>query len=160
MAIYVLKATVNREEQVMDFISSNAKKRKLKIYSLMHPHDMRGYLFIEAIDMNEVREAYQGVPYANGILPKPLEIEEVESMLDQSSAQQVNMQKGDIVEVISGPFKREKARVSRVDLQKEEVVVEILESAVPIPITVRLDSVKVIRREEEEESERENTTDY
>ena len=36
---------------------------------------------------------------------------------------------------------------SRVDKQKDEVVVELLEAAVPIPITVKLDSVKVIRRE-------------
>jgi transcription termination/antitermination protein NusG len=150
MGIFVIKATVNREEQVMDFISSNSKKKGMKVYSLMHPHDMRGYVFIEAEDLAEVREAYQGVPYANGVLPKPLDISEVEGMLDQTNTQQVNIQKNDIVEIISGPFKREKARVTRVDTGKEEVIVEILESAVPIPITVKLDSVKVIRREEEE----------
>ena len=37
--------------------------------------------------------------------------------------------------------------------QKEEVVVELLEAAVPIPITVRMDAVKVIRRESGEEEE-------
>jgi len=35
-----------------------------------------------------------------------------------------------------------------VDQTKEEVVVELLEAAIPIPITVKLDSVKVIRRDE------------
>nr|AQS31950.1 hypothetical protein [uncultured archaeon] len=38
-------------------------------------------------------------------------------------------------------------------MAKEEVVVELLEAAVPIPITVSLDSVKVIRREGETEEE-------
>ena len=70
-------------------------------------------------------------------------------MLEQVKVQ-VNIQKNDIVEIISGPFKREKAKVSRIDQAKEEVVVELLEAAVTIPITVKLDSVKVIRRDKEE----------
>ena len=57
----------------------------------------------------------------------------------------------DIAEVISGPFKREKVKVQRVDKQKEEVVVELLEAAVPIPITVRMDAIKVIRRDTDDE---------
>jgi len=39
--------------------------------------------------------------------------------------------------------------VTRVDKAKEEVVVELLGAAVPIPITVKMDAVKVIRRETE-----------
>ena len=35
--IYVLRTTANREEQVLDFVSSNAKKRNLSVYSLTHP---------------------------------------------------------------------------------------------------------------------------
>ena len=38
-----------------------------------------------------------------------------------------------------------------IDKQKEDVVVELLEAAVPIPITVKMDAVKVIRRETDEE---------
>ena len=39
--------------------------------------------------------------------------------------------------------------MTRIDLVKEEVVVELLEAAVPIPITVKMDAVKAIRRDEE-----------
>ena len=66
----------------------------------------------------------------------------------------VNIQKNDVVEIISGPFKGENAKVQRIDQIKEEVIVELLEAAVPIPITVKLDSVKVIRREKEEKEEK------
>ena len=59
-----------------------------------------------------------------------------------------------IVEIISEPFKKEKAKVVRVDRSKEEVVVELLEATVPIPITVKLDNVRVIRREKEEEEKK------
>jgi len=73
-------------------------------------------------------------------------------MLEQAKVN-VDIRKNDIVEIISGPFKREKAKIVRIDETKEEVVVELLEAAVPIPITVKLDSVKVIRRESDEEEE-------
>jgi len=57
---------------------------------------------------------------------------------------------------VVGPFKREKARVSRVDKTKDEVVVELLEAAVPIPMTLKLDAVKVIRRDTDDEDETED----
>ena len=148
--IFALRTTANREDQVMDFVFSHAQKKNLKILSLIRPHDLRGYIFIEAESKNDAEKAFKGVPYARGLLPKPLEYKEIEHMLEQVKIA-VNIQKNDIVEIIAGPFKREKAKITRIDAAKEEVVVELLEAAVPIPITVSLDSVKVIRREEEEE---------
>lgn len=148
--IFALRTTANREDQVLDFVSSNAKKKNLNVYSLTRPHGMRGYIFIEAETKEDAEEAYHGVPYARGLLQSPVNYQEIEHMLEQVKAQ-VNIKKNDIVEIISGPFKREKAKVTKIDKQKEEVVIELLEAAVPIPITVKLDSVKVIRREEIEE---------
>ncbi len=150
MAIFALKTTANREDQVLEFVTSNAQKKGLAVFSLIRPHGMRGYIFLEAADRQAAEEAYHGVPYARGLLPATIEYKEIEHMLEQVKVQ-VNIQKNDIVEIISGPFKREKAKVTRIDQQKEEVVVELLEAAVPIPITVKLDSVKVIRRDTEDE---------
>ena len=130
----------------------NAQKKGIEVYSIIHPHGMRSYIFVEARSKEDVEAAYKGVPYAKGILPKPIEYKEIEHMLEQTKLQ-ANIKVKDIVEIISGPFKREKAKIIRIDTQKEEVVVELLEAAVPIPITVKLDSVKVIRREEKEENE-------
>jgi transcriptional antiterminator NusG len=150
--IFVLKTTANREDQVLDFISSNAKKRGLNVYSIIKAHGMRGYIFLEAESKTDAEEAYFGVPYAKGILASPVDYKEIEGMLEQVKIA-VNIQKHDVVEIISGPFKGENAKVIRIDQLKEEVIVELLEAAVPIPITVKLDSVKVVRREKEEKEE-------
>ena len=152
--IFALRTTANREDQVMDFVTSNAKRKKLEVYSVIRPHGMRGYIFVEAATKTDAEQAAFNVPYARGILSKSVEYREIEHMLEQVKVD-VNIQKNDIVEIISGPFKREQAKVTRIDKTKEEVVVELLEAAVPIPITVRLDAVKVIRRETEEEEEKE-----
>ncbi len=149
--IYALRTTANREDQVMDFVTSNAKKKKLEVYSVIRPHGMRGYIFLEAGSRTDAEQAAFNVPYARGILPKPINYKEIEHMLEQVKIER-NIQKNDICEIISGPFKREKAKITRIDKQKEEIVVELLEAAVPIPITVKMDSVKVIRRETDDES--------
>ena len=155
MAIFAIRTTANREEQVVDFVSANVKKKALQIFSIIHPHGMRGYVFVEAENKQEVEESYQGVPYARGLLQKPIDYKEIEHMLEQAKTK-VNIRKNDIVEIISGPFKHEQAKVSRIDKQKDEVIIELLEAAVQIPITIKLDSVKVIRREDEEGEDEED----
>ena len=152
--IFALRTTANREDQVMDFVSSNAAKKKLEVYTVIRAHGMRGYIFLEAGSRSDAEQSAFNIPYARGILPKEIDYKEIEHMLEQIKIE-MNIMKNDIVEIISGPFKREQAKVSRIDKTKEEVVVELLEAAVPIPITVKMDSVKVIRRETEEPEEEE-----
>ena len=113
---------------------------------------MKNYIFVEALDRQTAEQAGFNIPYARGVLPKEIEYPEIEHMLEQVK-REVDIRKIDIVEIISGPFKREQAKVTRIDKAKEEVVVELLGAAVPIPITVKLDAVKVIRRESREEEE-------
>lgn len=152
--IYALRVTANREDQVMDFVGSNAKRKGLEVYSVIRPHGMRGYIFLEAGSRQDAEQAAFNVPYARGILPNIIDYSEIEHMLEQVK-KEMNIQKSDIVEIISGPFKRENAKVTRIDQQKEEVVVELLEAAVPIPITVKMDAVKVIRRDKDDGAEEE-----
>ncbi|MBR9676480.1 transcription elongation factor Spt5 [Candidatus Woesearchaeota archaeon] len=148
--LFALRTTANREDQVQVFLASNADRKKLDVYSIIRPHGMRGYIFVEAASRSDAEQAAYKIPYARGILPNEISYNEIEHMLEQVK-KDVNIQKNDIAEIISGPFKREKAKITRVDPAKEEVVVELLEAAVAIPITLKLDAVKVIRRESDDE---------
>ena len=150
--IYCLRTTANREDQVMDFVVSNAQRKGISINAVIRPHGLRGYIFIEAPNKSTAEQAAFGIPYARGILPTDIKYAEIEHMLEQVK-KEMNIQKNDIAEIISGAFKREKCKITRVDKVKEEAVVELLEAAVPIPITLKLDALKVIRREGEEGSE-------
>ncbi|MBU1201858.1 MAG: transcription elongation factor Spt5 [Nanoarchaeota archaeon] len=147
--IFAVRTTANREDQVMSFLVSNAERKGLEVYSVIRPHGMRGYIFIEALDRNSAEQSAYGIPYSRGVLPNIVNYKEIEHMLEQVK-KEVNIQKNDIAEIISGPFKREKCKITRVDKQKGDVVVELLEAAVPIPITVKMDAVKVIRRDDDD----------
>lgn len=148
--IFALRTTANREDQVLAFLGSNVKKKALAVSAVIRPHGMRGYIFVEAASRADAEQAAFNVPYARGILPNEIEYKEIEHMLDKVK-QEYNIQKNDIAEIISGPFKREKAKVVRIDTVKEEVVVELLEAVVSIPITLKMDAIKVIRREDEDQ---------
>ncbi|MAG73273.1 transcription elongation factor Spt5 [archaeon] len=148
--IFGLRTAANREDQVVDYLISKLQKTPRGIMAVVRPHGMRGYIFVEATSKTDAEMAIAGVPYARGLLRTEIPYPEIEHMLEQVKVE-MNIHKADIVEIISGPFKRENAKVMRINKQKEEIVVELLESAVPIPITVKMDAVKVIRREDDDE---------
>src|SRR3989338_2647209 len=93
--IYALRTTANREDQVMDFVSSNAKRKKLDVYSTIRPHGMRGYIFVEAATRGDAEQSAFNVPYARGILPKEIEFVEIEHLFEQVK-REMNVRKGDI----------------------------------------------------------------
>lgn len=147
--IFVIKVTTNKEERALDMISDRAEKKNIKMYSVSRPHGLRGYILLEAEDRDSAEEAVFNLPYVKGIIGKTLNYEEIENMM-QPSVEAISIQEGDLVEIIAEPFKKEKAKVLRINKQKEEVVVSLLGAVVLLPVTVKLDNVKVIRREEGE----------
>ena len=147
--IFIIRTAIGRESQVMDFLASNAKKTE-GVFSLIFPHGMSGYILIEAESDTVVKQLAFRVPYVRGILQKPVSYDEVEHIIE-FKAENVDIHFGDIVQIIAGPFKGEKAKVTRINTQKAEIIVELLEAAVPIPITIGLDSVKVIGKKEDRE---------
>ncbi|HLD37951.1 MAG TPA: transcription elongation factor Spt5 [Candidatus Nanoarchaeia archaeon] len=146
--IFIIKVTTNKEERALDMISERAEKKNIKVYSVSRPHGLRGYILLEAEDRDSAEEAVYNLPYVKGIIGKTLNYEEIENMI-KPSVEAISIQEGDLVEIIAEPFKKEKAKVLRIDKQKEEVVISLLGAVVPLPVTVKLDNVKVIRREEE-----------
>jgi len=146
--IFIVKVTTNKEERVLDMIAERVQKKSLNVFSILRPHGLRGYILLEAEDRESAEEAAFDLPYVKGIIGKTLSYEEIKNMIEPS-ATTISIKEGDIVEMISEPFKKEKAKVIRIDKQKDEVVVSLLGAVVPLPVTVRLDNVKVIRREDE-----------
>ena len=148
--IFVVKVTTNKEDKALELIADKVQKKNLDVYAIARPYGLRGYIFLEAPDRENAEEAVFNLPYVKGIIPKVISYDEIKPMLEPITAD-IKIEKNDIVEMISEPFKKEKAKVVRVDKTKGEAVVSLLGAAVPIPVTVKLDNLRVIRREESEE---------
>ncbi len=154
--IFIIKVTTNKEDRALELISDKIHKHNLQVYSLARPHGLRGYIFLEAQDRESAEEAAYNLPYVKGIIGKTVEYNEIKNMIEPI-LEEINIEKGDIIEIIGEPFKKEKAKVVRIDKTKGEAVVTLLAAVVPIPVTVKLDNIKVIRREKEESQESESS---
>jgi transcription termination/antitermination protein NusG len=150
--IYIVKVTTNKEDKALEMIADKVNKKKIGIYAIARPHGLRGYIFLEAPDHKHAEDAVFNLPYVKGIIGETVTYDKVKQMLEPVTAD-IKIEKNDIIEIISEPFKNEKAKVVRVDKPKNECVVSLLGAAVPIPVTVKLDNIRVIRREEFEDEE-------
>lgn len=151
-SIYIVKVTTNKEDKALEMIADKVKKKNIGIYSIARPHGLRGYIFLESPDHKHAEDAVFNLPYVKGIIGETVTYDKIKQMLEPVAAD-IKIEKNDIIEIISEPFKNEKAKVVRVDKTKNECVVSLLAATVPIPVTVKLDNVRVIRREELEEEQ-------
>jgi transcriptional antiterminator NusG len=152
--IFIIKVTTNKEEKAVDMIAERAEKKKINIYAVLRPHGLRGYVLVEAEDRETAEEAVFNLPYVKGIIGKTIGYNEIKNMVEPSVTT-ISIKEGDIVEIIGSTLKGEKAKVIRIDKQKEEVMVNLLGAVVQLPVTLKIDNVKVIRREEKGEEENE-----
>lgn len=150
--VLVLKTQVGQERRVAEALGNKARRFGLPILGLLAPAELRGYVFIETSDVVRVEKGVRGISYARSLIKDPLTgqprdtpFAEIAHFLTPVSAV-AKIAEGDIVELVSGPFRGEKAKVTRVDDTKEEITVELIESMVPIPITVKGEHVRVLEK--------------
>jgi transcriptional antiterminator NusG len=148
MTIYTIRTTSGREHIVIDMISNRINMEHIRIKSISHPGELKGYIFIEGNE-GEVRKATQGIMHIKGIIEKPVSIGEIQHFFETKKTN-IIVSDGDIVEIVGGPFKGEKGRVQRIDKVKDEVTVELLEASIPIPVTISIELLKLIKREKPE----------
>jgi len=149
--IFIIKVTTNKEEKAVDMIAERAEKKGINVYAVLKPHGLSGYVLVEAENRESAEEAVFNLPYVKGIIGKTIGYAEIKNMVEPSLTT-ISIKEGDIIEIIGSTLKGEKAKVIRIDKQKEEVTVNLLGAVVQLPVTLKIDNVKVIRREEEEEN--------
>ena len=146
--IFSYRVTSGQEHIVLDMLVNKIKKAPEGISAVYLFPDVKGYIFVEVLDLATARKLSQGIPHVKGVLPRDVNIDEIVSMAE-ARAQVITLVKGDLVEFTSGPFKGERAKVIRVDDTKDTITIELMEVAVPVPITTKSNTVKLIRKAEE-----------
>ena len=151
-AMIAVKTSIGHERAVADAMFARAKARDIGIFAILVPVNLRGYLLVESMNPDRLEEVVRGIRRARGVVKpegeKAIRFEDIELYLAPKPVVSGIME-GDIVELMAGPFKGEKARVMKIDETKEEVTVELFEAMVRIPVTVPGTSVRVLQKEEE-----------
>ncbi len=143
-SMLAVKTQIGHERSVADTLAARAKD--MGVHSIICPAPLRGYVIVEAMNTDRLVEIVKGIRRARGIVEGEMTFSEIEHYLTPKPLVS-GIVEGDIVELIAGPFKGEKARVQHIDEPKEEITVELFEALVPIPVTVKGDSVRVIEKD-------------
>jgi len=145
-AIFTVRTTAGQERNVANLVAAKVETNNLPVKAVLVPETLKGYIFIEAEGPHIVDEAIGGIKHVRSRVPGIVSFSEVERyIVAKPMIEELDV--GDIVEVVSGPFKGMKAKITRVDETKEEVVLELLEATFTLPITVHADYVKVVEKE-------------
>ena len=158
--LYILKTSIGQEQNVAGEIrarlsgTGSLQDIQDKIFGVLSPHYMKGFIFVEATAMHHVQKLIGRVgvgvtPLKNcsKVLDGEAPLEDVLPYLEPKAATS-GIEEGCIVEISGGAFRGQDARVTRVAETKEEVTVELFEAAVPVALTVRADQVRVTQRVE------------
>jgi transcriptional antiterminator NusG len=142
---FVVKVTAGQERIAVNMLQNRLAKGDAPIYSILVVEGMRGYIIVEAEDEISVRTFITKERNIRGILPKPLSVDEINKLVEVKNLSQM-IEKGDTVEFTSGPFKGYKAKVIKVDEVKDDITVELMDVVVPIPITTKGSTTRVVQK--------------
>ncbi len=142
---FIIRVTIGREMQALERLESQLV-RVSGIYSIIKPYSLKGYLIVEANSRDSVSDLIYNIKHLRGIINKELSKEEALKTIEKKK-QTIDINVGDIVKVLSGPFKGETATVKGVNKEKEELTVMFLESAVPINVNIKISDVSTVKSE-------------
>lgn len=143
--LFGVRTTIGQEKNAAENLEKRAEREKAPVFAFAVIENMRGYVLVEAEDESVVRKIAFKAPHVRGIIKKAINVLEIAHFFEIKTISG-GIERGDIVELTSGAFKGEKARVIRVDESKDKITVEIIEAAVPIPLRVSASAVRVIQK--------------
>jgi len=150
--IFAVKTTTGQEKNVARLVAAKVEMTKIPIKAILVPETLRGYVFMETEGPHFVEEAITGVKHVRSRIPGIVSFSEIERYIVRKSIIE-ELNENDIVEVIGGPFKGMRAKITRIDKAKAEVTLELLEATFTLPITVNSDYVKLVEKSRSESGE-------
>ncbi|MEM0132997.1 transcription elongation factor Spt5 [Acidiplasma sp.] len=150
--IIIAKCTIGKELDIAIDLSNHGEKDKddrkksnpnaeNEIMAIMSPYEIKGYFFIETMHVDRVELLARQIRGFKGLVSGEIDISEIEKYLTPKPAV-TGLEMGALVEIVEGPFKGERAKITSIDAAREEVTVQLIESMVPIPVTVKAEAIR------------------
>lgn len=138
---FAIRTTGGQEHIVVNLAQNRINSKKIPVRSILLLDSFKGYIIVEAPNSNIAYDALIGVRHVKGQIRGELPYKDIESYLvKRPVVTELNID--DTVEVIAGPFKSMKAKITRVDYEKQEATVLLLDSPYQIPVTVDANYLK------------------
>ncbi len=139
---FVVRVSGGQESLIASTVYSKLSSKKIEgVYSILFLDNFKGYVIVEALDSNIAYEALHGIRHIRGQIRGELPYRDLEGYLIKKPVV-TELIIDDTVEIIAGPFKSMKAKITRVDYEKQEATVVLLDSPYQIPVTVDANYLK------------------
>ncbi len=139
---FVVRVAGGQESMIASMLQTRLTTKKIEgIYSVLFLENFKGYVIVEALDSNIAYEALHGIRHIRGQIRGELPFKDLEGYLIKKPVV-TELTIDDTVEIIAGPFKSMKAKITRVDYEKQEATVVLLDSPYQIPVTVDANYLK------------------
>ncbi|MCW1291509.1 MAG: transcription elongation factor Spt5 [Candidatus Rehaiarchaeum fermentans] len=152
--IKVIKVISNKEKKFLEILRNSEVPTSL--ISVTYTPKLKGYMIIETDNPEELYEFFKGIKYFRGFSNIELSDQDIEKILKKEE-KSLELKIGDLVRVISGPFKGEIVSVKGVDNEKKEIIVSFIQSSVPIQVNIKMSDVELVKKEEYESNVKSNS---
>jgi transcription termination/antitermination protein NusG len=148
--IFAVKTTGGQEKTVAKFVGDRLEKRRREgkesqVYSILVLEAQKSYVFFEAPNAQAVSDSISGFKHVKGLVPGYIQFSDIEKFLvTKSIISDVNV--NDVIEIVAGPFKGMRAKINRVEPQKSEVTVMLLDAPYQLPVTVDVGFIRIVSR--------------
>ena len=136
---YAIYVTGGYEEKVAVVLAERARALKLDVRSIVASKDLKGVIFVEVGNVSDLYYLIRGVRNIKRKRPLQVSIDDVAKLVTPPAVAE-EIQRGQIVLVIGGPFKGMRGKV--VDVRRGEVDITLLEGDSKIVVTIPIDQVK------------------
>ncbi|MEM3648996.1 MAG: transcription elongation factor Spt5, partial [Thermoproteota archaeon] len=124
-------------------IKNRCEVENLQVHSIIVLPGLKGYVYIEADSPFPVEEAIRDIKYVKRRVQGSLSINDLKKYFEEKPVA-AEVKVGDVVEIIGGLLKKNRAKVIEVNPDRNEVTVELDGAVAPFPITLKMDSVRVV----------------
>lgn len=142
---FAIRTTGGQEHVVAKLLENRIAIKKLGVQAILVLDNLKGYIVIEAPDANIVYEALTGVRHVRGQIRGELQFKDIEGFLVKKPTV-TELSVDDTVEIIGGPFKGMRAKITRVDYEKQEATIILLDAPYQLPVTVDANYLKLVQK--------------
>jgi len=144
--IYAISVVGSYEEKVAMIFAERAHTLNLNIKSIVYSEDLKGTVIVELGDPKDLYYLIRGVKNVKRRKPIQINVQDVVRLL-RPPISIPTLEKGQLIEVIGGPFKGMKGRVVEIYPSRSEADITLLEGDSKILVTIPLEYMKVSEEE-------------
>ena len=142
---FAIRTTGGQEHVVARLVENRLAKKNPGLYSILVLENLKGYIVVEAASANIAYQVLSGIKHVRGQIKGEISLDDIKDFLVKKPSVE-ELAVDDTVEIIGGPFKGMKAKITRVDYDRQEATVILLDAPYQLPVTIDANYLRLVQK--------------